>query len=293
MPDKYKATWVSYSRIRDFQTCPRAFYLNYLYKNPETGHKIQLMTPALALGQVVHQVLESLSILPVKERFKVSLVKRLNQAWPQISGEKGGFSSPEEEQAYKQRGEAMLRKVMDNPGPLKNLAVKIKQDLPWFWLSEKDEIILSGKIDWLEYLPDEDAVHIIDFKTSRSQKEADDSLQLPIYYLLVKNTQHRQVKKISYWYLDIDDGPVEKTLPDIDQAEQEVLEIAKKIKTATKLGVFKCPHGEAGCPACRPLEKIVRGEAKLVGQGQYGKDIFILPNSFQQELNPVDNSVIL
>ena len=294
MPDKFSATWISYSRLKDFQTCPRAFYLKNLYKDPQTGRKLQLMTPALALGQVVHQVLESLSKLKAKDRFKVSLIKRLDQLWPNIAGKKGGFSSLSQEQAYRRRGEKMLQKVMDDPGPLANLAIKIKHDLPQFWLSEADEIILTGKIDWLEYLPDLDAVHIIDFKTSRRIKEAKDSLQLPIYYLLVKNTQHRQVAKISYWYLDIDSKPSERQLPDLDKAKEEILTLAKKIKTATKLGeaAFKCPHGAEGCYACRPFEAILRGEAELVGQGQYGKDVYILPN--QDELGDVElNSEII
>ena len=70
----------------------------------------------------------------------------------------------------------MLQRVIKHPGPVAKLAVKIKQDLPYYWLSEEDNIILCGKIDWLEYLPDQDGVHIIDFKTSKYD-EAPQSLQ--------------------------------------------------------------------------------------------------------------------
>src|SRR3989338_4517432 len=87
---------------------------------------------------------------------------------------------------YKKRGEEMLSYLGQNPGPLKNLAVKIKMDLPYYYLSEQDNIILCGKIDWLEYLPESDSVHIIDFKTGRGEEDKD-SLQLPIYHLLVTN----------------------------------------------------------------------------------------------------------
>ena len=64
MPDQYTAVWVSHTSISDFLQCPRAYYLKNVYKDPKTRHKIQLMSPPLALGQVVHSVLESLSILP-------------------------------------------------------------------------------------------------------------------------------------------------------------------------------------------------------------------------------------
>lgn len=107
----------------------------------------------------------------------------------------GGFVSKEEESTYKANGKIMIKNLIKKPGPLKNLAVKINQELPYYWLSEKDNIILCGKIDWLEYLPKSDSVHIIDFKTSK-REEPKDSLQLPIYLLLVKSTQQRNVEKI-------------------------------------------------------------------------------------------------
>ncbi len=98
MPDKYTATWVSHSSIGDYLKCPRAYYLKNIYKDPRTRHKIQIVAPALSLGQSVHEVLESLSVLPTKERFKESLIARYDQIWPQISGKRGGFSSEKQEQ---------------------------------------------------------------------------------------------------------------------------------------------------------------------------------------------------
>lgn len=276
MPDKYSAVWVSHTSISDFNKCPRAYYLNNVYRDPTTHHKIQLMSPPLALGQAVHEVLESLSVLPTQERFSRSLIERFQDAWKKISGKRGGFLSDEEEQRYKQRGEAMLRRVMEHPGPLKNKAVKIKVDLPSYWLSEEDEIMLCGKVDWLEYLPDQDAVHVIDFKTSKREEDVA-SLQLPIYHLLVHNTQHRKVAKASYWYIANNDDLTEKTLPDLELAHQQVLEVAKRIKVQRKLGVFKCTKGgEDGCFACRPLERIIRGEAELVGLSDLKQDVYIL-----------------
>jgi len=56
------------------------------------------------------------------------------------------------------------------------------------------------------------------------------------------------------------------------------------MKTARKLNVFKCPEGENGCFACKPIESVIRGEAEFVGVGGYKRDVYIL-NS--QE---VDNS---
>ena len=286
MPDKFTAVWVSHTSISDFLQCPRAYYLKNVYKDPKTRHKIQVMSPPLALGQVVHGVLESLSILPGSERFKESLIAKFERNWKSVVGKKGGFFDEQTEAEYKERGRMMLQKVMDNHGPLDGLAVKIKEDLPQYWLSEEDNIILCGKIDWLEYLQDTDSVNIIDFKTSKNE-ENESSLQLPIYHLLVHNCQHRRVSKASYWYLETG-KIVEKTLPDLATAHEQILKIAKEMKLARQLERFKCPHGEAGCFACRPFEKIIRGEAEFVGENDYHYDIYVIKRSkteFSKEAN--------
>ena len=145
--DQYDAVWVSHSSISDFLKCPRAYYLKNIYRDPQTGHKINLITPSLALGQVVHKLLESLSVLPKEKRFEKSLIERFHQLWQTVSGLKGGFFDQETENRYRLRGEKMIQRVMEHPGPLKNLAVKIQMDLPHYWLSPKDKIILCGKID--------------------------------------------------------------------------------------------------------------------------------------------------
>jgi len=273
--DEFGAIWVSYSSIRDFLKCPRAYYLKNIFKDPRTERKIQIVSPSLSLGQVVHRVLESLSFLPRQKRFDKPLPDRFEEEWQKISGEKGGFESAEEEREYKKRGREMVERVARKPGPLKQLAVKIKDDLPHFWLSSEDRIILCGRIDWLEYLPEKKAVHIIDFKTGRGNEEKD-SLQLPIYCLLAQECQSYPVAKVSYWYLDRADQPNEMDLPDINKAREKILKIAKKIKLARQLDRFPCPNGDSGCRYCRPWERVARGEGKLVGINDFGQSIYFL-----------------
>lgn len=285
MPDKYTALWLSHSSISDFLQCPRAYYLKNIYKDPKTGHKINLMSPPLALGQNVHNVLESLSVLPKETRFAKSLITKFDEEWKKVSGKKGGFLDSESEYKYKRRGEEMLKRVYNNPGPIERLSVKINKDLPYFWFSEKEDMILCGKIDWLEYLPDTNSVHIIDFKTGK-KKEDDDSLQLPIYNLLARNCQNRNVAKASYWYLETDNRCAEVELPGIEESEKKVLEIARRIKLARQLNKLTCPNN--GCFACRPMEKIINGEAELVGQDDYRRDVYILKGETTSE-----DSVIL
>src|SRR3989339_2199798 len=126
--DKFSGIWVSHSSLTDFRRCPRSYYLKNIYKDPRSGHKIALTSPALALGMAVHEVLESLSTIPVKDRFTISLIDRFKTVWPKYSGNKGGFDSIDSEQSYRTRGEEMLGRVDTHRGPLERLAVKIKMD---------------------------------------------------------------------------------------------------------------------------------------------------------------------
>lgn len=286
VPDKYSAVWVSHTSISDFLNCPRAYFLKHVYKDPKTNHKIKFMSPPLALGQAVHEVIEGLSVLPVDERFKEPLINKFELSWKKVKGKLGGFSNDEVENRYKMRGEEMLKRVTNNPGPIAKQAIKIKMDLPNYWLSEEENIILCGKIDWLEYLPVTNGVHIIDFKTGKNDQDGD-SLQLPIYLLLATNCQNRNVERASYWYLERNDELTNCELPDIDEAKKRVLEIARKIKLVRTLGKYSCKMGN-GCIHCKPYESIIRNEAELVGLDEYNADVYILGN-----VSSEDESIIL
>lgn len=278
--DKYEAVWLSYSSISDFLICPRLYYYANMYKNPKSGRKITIMKAPLALGQAVHSVIEALSDLPADKRFEISLLDRLNKAWPSISGKMGGFSSAAQEKEYKDRAIAMLNRITDHPGPLARKAVKLKnaKPIPNYWLSEEENLILCGKVDWLEYLEDEDAVHVIDFKTGK-QREKGDSLQLPIYLLLTQNTQNREVAKMSYWYISQDNEPHAVDMPDAEAAHEAVMKVGMRIKLARQLKHFKCGIDEKeGCSACNPYEAIVKGRGEFVGVGELDKEVYILPD---------------
>ncbi|OHA58590.1 MAG: hypothetical protein A2571_02360 [Candidatus Vogelbacteria bacterium RIFOXYD1_FULL_44_32] len=259
----------------DFLKCPRAYFLHNVYKDPKTGHKISIVNPALSLGSAVHEVVEGLLDWPAKARATQPLFENFNLAWVKVAGKKGGFESLDEEEKYKTRGRKMIERVMAHPGPLLNKAIKLPEHEngmpPNFYLSEEENIILCGKIDWLEYLPATDSLHVIDFKTGKNE-ESEDSLQLPIYLLLLNNLQKRKVTKASYWYLETDDDLKSVLLPDSTEAYEKVFDVAIQVKRARESNDFECRHG--GCFHCKPFEKILAGEATYLGIGGYGQDIY-------------------
>ena len=278
--DKYSAVWVSHSSMGDFIRCPRAYYLHNVYKDPKTGNKISIVNGALSLGVAVHNTLEALKEIPLEERMSRNLLTDFEAEWTKVSGKTGGFKDEVEETTAKERGEAMIRRVIAAPGPIAQKTVRLKSGkndmIPNFYLSEDENIILCGLIDWLEYIPEDDSVRVIDFKTGKND-ENEDSLQLPIYLLLLNELQKRKVSGAAYWYLDREDGFVEKTLPTVESAKERVLEVARKVKEAREKKEFTCLRGEAGCFNCKPYEAILKGEAESLGVGGFGQDLYFLP----------------
>lgn len=266
--DKYSAIWVSHSSINDFLRCPRSYFLHNMYKN-ERGRKINIVNVHLSMGIAVHETLEGLLAYKAEERFKKPLLQTFEENWEKVSGKAGGFKSMEEEMEAKERARRMIERVDAHRGPLEKLAVKLAPHAnnmpPNIYLSEEHNIILNGKVDWLQYIPETDSIKVIDFKTGKNDEDVN-SLQLPIYALLLNDPtiQKRKVSGAAYWYINRNNEPTDVGLPDIKSAHKRVLEAALKVKQAREVGVFECPRGAGGCFNCRPFEKILKGEAELV-----------------------------
>lgn len=273
MIDKYKAVWISHSSLSDYLKCPKLYYLHNVYKDPKTRRKMSIVTPHMSLGIAVHNVLEGLVEYNADERMRRDLHADFEEEWKKVSGRKGGFLDDAQEKEFKGRGSMMIQRAINNPDLFNDKTIKLKEELPHFFLSEEDGIILCGKIDWIRYIEATDTVELYDFKTGK-HKEDDSSLQLPIYTLIMKYCQKRNVSGAYYWYLQTDDDFVTKELPDVDEAYKKVLEIGKKVKATRESGVYDCPTG--GCRECEQYEKILRGEAEYVGVGGYNQDLYIL-----------------
>jgi hypothetical protein len=234
----------------------------------------------MSLGIAVHNVLEGLGAYPSAERMNRDLRAQFEEEWEKVTGKKGGFTSEVQEEEFKMRGKDMINTAIKDPRFLVNKRIKLPQsNMPCnFYLSEEDNIILNGLIDWIEYLPD-DTLHMIDFKTGMHE-EKESSLQLPIYLLLCNALQKRKVTKASYWYLQTD-KMIEKELPDLETARRDVYAVALKVKEARDKKEFSCPQGEEGCMHCRVYEDILKLKSgddsgmEYVGVGGFNQDVYI------------------
>lgn len=270
MPNKFQATWASPSSIGDFINCPRAYYLKNVWKD-DSKAKMSTVSPYLTLGSVVHEMLEPLAEIPSEQRKNKKFAPEFFKSWANYAGEKGGFDNDEQEEEFKQRGIAMLKNVKENIQYLEgetHFLMPKRSDLPWLWLSEKEEIILCGKLDWINK---DDGYRVLDFKTGqRDEKEG--SLQLPIYSILLNHFCKAEKVSAQYWYVARDSAPVEKKLPDVEESKKIILDIALKMKESRAAQKFDCPYG--GCFACDDFEKILRGEGKFVGTNIYNAKLY-------------------
>ncbi len=267
-----KILWISHSALSSFAKCPHLYYLEYEYRNPKTGNRIQIINPYFSLGLAVHETIEGLLDFPIEKRKKISLKERFHNIFDNYKGFKGGFISKKKEKNFYERGIKMVERV-ESSSFLEKPSTSEGIGFPKIDLIGRN-IKLVGSIDWVEILPSGGA-HIIDFKTGNS-KESNGSLQLPIYTILSKKNIKREVEKVSYWYLEHDNEPSEQEISDIDGHIEEIKKRALEIKKAIEEESYSCNYS-GNCFACRDYEKIFRGDALMVSEDENRKkDVFCI-----------------
>ena len=281
------AVFISPSSLGDFDKCPQLYYYRNVYRSPR-GLKIQLINPSLALGQAFHDTLEIFLKLPVEERTKNTLLEKLEFSWNNLSGEKGGFGSKQEEKEYKDRASQMLERFWQNDHFKKTEMEKIpgfpKADLG-------NDIILTGKLDWLE--KEGEIFHLVDFKTGKNE-EKEDSQQLPIYAVLISSIFKTNKIKASYWYLDKDEDIVDFVLPEIPQTIEYLKKKGEIVKMVRRTNSYRCQSGGESCWACRDMLAIGQGKGKLVSMDPVNRkqEIYILPAGETEVLKTKQESIL-
>ncbi|MDD5147368.1 MAG: PD-(D/E)XK nuclease family protein [Candidatus Daviesbacteria bacterium] len=263
------ALWVSYTALKDFLKCPNAFYLKNIYKDPKTGFRLQIASPYLSLGSVVHDSVKWLLDLQGQVT-KDQLEQKFRNLWLKYQGKRGGFSSKEEEGNFGRRGLEMIGNFYKNWKVLGKAAPQVA--FPKYQLT--DNVILIGNFDFVGERSD-GSLQIIDFKTGATDK--DDSLQLYIYAILVEANFGKPVTRASFWYLDREDTPREIVLdplePKLDWLKGKALELKKAIEK----GNWVCIKKEL-CRDCRDYQAIINGKGEFqFSDFRYKKDIYYLP----------------
>ncbi len=316
--DKYKAIWMSHSSMGDWEKCHRLYYLHNIYKNKD-NKKINITSPYMSLGIAVHNVVEALKTLKSEDRKKIledkneftgeeKLIENFNIEWEKYVGKVGGFKSEEERNEFKSRGVAMLENVIRDPKMLLNKTISTRSYydgdmLPNYYISEAENIILCGNVDWIEYMdPDEvnknGSLKVIDFKTGKNE-EKENSPQLFVYKFLIEKLGCKwPVTAGAYWYFE-NGSVIEKNILDnefIKNLEEKIIKTGVEIRDMRYEWSSNARFGRAGwlekkdfannflCTStsqfcdCKKYELIINNDPSVeyVGVDMYGKDSYFI-----------------
>ncbi len=262
---------VSFSSLSDFLKCKRTYYLKNIYRDPKTGYRLQVASPYLTLGALVHDTIAWFLEMNGQVT-QDQLIEKYKNHFRKYRLKKGGFVDTEQEATFGKRGLVMLDKFYKNYKSLdKRLSLG---DLLKHFLQE--DMILWGRLDYVGILPD-GTLHIVDFKTGK--KDEEDPLQLYMYVILTESVTGKKVSKISYWYLDRDDGPKEAVLDGVDQRLGWIIEKGLEMKQAIKDGVWECENPDS-CRDCPLYQAILDGKGELVLEdASYKKLVYFLGNT--------------
>lgn len=265
--------YLSYTSLKDFLKCPRSYYLKNIYKDPQSGFRMQIASPYLTLGSTVHDSVKW--YLDLKGQVtKKQLEEKFRNLWLKYRGKKGGFSSNEIEGDFGKRGLKMLNNFLENVQNLEKSAPNIT--FPKFNLIES--IILIGNFDFMGERED-GSLHVVDFKTGANDEK--DPIQLYIYAILAEANLEKNVSSASFWYLDREDRPREIVLdalePKLEWLKEKALEIKKAINKNKWICIKDYAQDGALCRDCRDYQAIIDGKGQFqFSDYRYKKDVYFL-----------------
>lgn len=265
--------FVSFTSFSDFLKCPRSYYLKNIYRDPKTGHRIQITSPHLSLGSTVHDAIKW--YLEMKGQLTdQQVIEKFRNLWLKYRGKRGGFESDEMEAGFGKRGLKMLQNFLKNAQKLEKITHQV--DFPKLHLF--DEVILIGNLDFIGERPD-GTLHVLDFKTGANEEK--DTLQLYIYAILAEANFGKPVTSASFWYLDREDAPREIVLDPLEPKLASIKEKAQELKKAIGEGSWVCLKGGQGgqCIDCTCYQAIIDGQGEFqFTDHRYKKDVYYLPS---------------
>ncbi len=180
---------LSYSSISTYEKCPFQYSLQYVEKleGPRS--------PALSFGSSLHSALERFHSGKEKPDPDLEdLLSWLDQAW-----ESEGYSGPEEEEAYRRRGRAVLTRYYESNHERPVVPVALEQR----FLLPMDGWDLSGVMDRVDRYPD-GSYEIVDYKTNAKLPplfRLQEDKQLPIYQMAAAKVLGIKPARLTFHYL--------------------------------------------------------------------------------------------
>lgn len=222
--EKNKITYLSYSQIETFLTCPLQYKYRYIIKIPVPP------SAALTFGDTIHRTLEAFYkiVQDGKNPSQEVLLNIYSEKWKSV-----GYGSKTYELKMKTHGEMLLNEFYRlgyTPG---NIPQKLEES---FKLKITPMLTIGGKIDRVDKLPD-NKIEIIDYKTGQStriKKNVKNDLQLSVYALAatsegIYNYRPEDVI-VSFYFLENQEKiSGTRTVDQLQSAKEKIKETAEDI----------------------------------------------------------------
>jgi DNA helicase-2/ATP-dependent DNA helicase PcrA len=229
-----KITYLSYSQIETFKTCPLHYKLKNILKIPSP------ISAAASFGNSIHKALFDL-YTEVKNNGVVSeeiLLSLFEKNW-----QREGYADKKYETAMRERGRKYLHQYWEKEytTKVKPLALEEKFSIP---IGGARFLKIGGRLDRVDDLGN-GSIEIIDYKTGRrpSKKELQTNLQLSMYAIaaceIPQYPFNRKPKKVklSLYYFDTQEKiSLIKTKEELEVEKSKILEIAYEIEHSD----FRC-----------------------------------------------------
>jgi len=221
---RQSVTYLSYSQIDSFKTCPLQYKYRYILRIPVPPNA------AGSFGSSMHLALQKFyeSARRVEKPDKEKLLSLLDESWLPV-----GYGSREYEEERKKQGREMLSEFFDkfyNPD-------KLPKDLEQiFKIKMSSDLKIGGKIDRIDTLPD-GKLEVIDYKTGKrpTEKEIAENLQMTVYALAVTDEgiygKKPEEVVLSFYFFDAHEKvSSQRTKEQLEKAKTELLASAEEIR---------------------------------------------------------------
>jgi len=217
-PSSDLASTLSASSIQHYETCPLQFKLEREWRIPAEA------SAALQYGACMHRVLLTYydSIRWERTLAEPELIDLLRTELANA-----GFSDHYQRDLYEQKGIAELRQFISNAGQMNPEVLHTEEGFSF----KIGDTTLVGRIDRIDRASGEN-VAIVDYKTgrARSQKDADDSLQLALYALAAREKWGYRAEHLIFHNLEGNTTvSTERNDAQLEDAKCHVKDIAAKI----------------------------------------------------------------
>ncbi len=220
MDTPYEPSFVSYTQISNYKTCPLQYKYGYVLKIPGSP------SHALSFGNTIHTTLKEFhtQLSSGKNVTLNELLELYDKFWDPI-----GYISEEHKKERYQSGINILTKYYEKAMKEKTKPKALEQSFN----IRIDGMRMYGRIDRIDPLP-EGGVEIIDYKTGspKDQKEVDSDDQVAVYAIAAKEALKLDPKKLSLYFVETDQKiSTSRTEKQLEDKKKEIAEEIRKIRS--------------------------------------------------------------